>query len=291
MKIRTPLALAGATALAVTAGLVTTATTASSAAPTKSYAYGLSVNGEGKQPYVESTDGSTQTNPDATLPDNPIVSGEIAKFQAGDDYARIQVANLTIGSATDQLPQEVKSGLGELQQLCEQVVTPAEDQALEPILGQIRDNAPTELQLPDQGSIATFCDGLLDDAVPALAAVDTVDIECDGDTGRMSLAGTTILGAPAPEPFQGDIPADTKLFAGGAAPLADAIQVTFNRQTQRGNGAFDVDGVVVELGGGQGEIILGHTTCGEPIPQVKGKSRTAPAPAPKAVRKSVPVTG
>ncbi len=290
MRIRTPLAIGAATLAAVTAGVVvTTPQTASSAAPTKSYAWGLSVNGEGQQPYVESTDGSTQTNPDATLPDNPIVSGEIAKFQAGDDYARIQVANLTIGSALDQLPQEAKDGITELQQLCEQVVTPVEGQALEPILGQIRDNAPTELQLPDEGAVTEFCNGLLDADVPALAAVDTVDIECDGDTGRMSLAGTTILGAPAPEPLQGDIPANTKLFAGDAEPLAQAVQVTFNRQTKRPNGAFDVDGVVVELGGGQGEIILGHTTCGEPLP--RKANAPAPAPAPDPVRRSVPVTG
>lgn len=293
MRIRTPLAVGAATLAMATAGFVATTTqSASSAAPTKSYAWGLAINGEGKQPYVESTDGSTQTNPDATLPENPIVSGEIAKFQAGDDYARIQVANLTIGSAIDQLPPEAKEGITELQQLCEQVVTPVEGQALEPILGQIRDNAPTELELPDQGAVTEFCNGLLDEDLPALAAVDTIDIECDGDTGRMSLAGTTILGAPAPEPLQGDIPANTKLFAGEASPLAEAIQVTFNRQTQRPNGAFDVDGVVIEVGGGQGEIVLGHTTCGEPLPR-PARSNPTPqqAPAPEPVRQNVPVTG
>ncbi|HET6694127.1 MAG TPA: hypothetical protein VFG97_07460, partial [Pedococcus sp.] len=58
------------------------------------------------------------------------------------------------------------------------------------------------------------------------------------------------------------------------------------------NGAFSVDGVVVELGGGQGEIILGHTTCGEPIDRQTGRAPTPPrAEAPEPVRQSVPVTG
>ncbi len=120
MRIRTPFAI-GATALALAAGgfVATTAETASSAAPTKSYAWGLAVNGEGKQPYVESTDGSTQTNPDATLPANPLVEGTIAKFQAGDDMASIELADLTVGSATQQLPQEFTDGITQLQQACE----------------------------------------------------------------------------------------------------------------------------------------------------------------------------
>ncbi len=70
------------------------------------------------------------------------------------------------------------------------------------------------------------------------------------------------------------------------------MQITFNRQNQRGNGAYDVDAVVIEVGGGQGEIVLGHTTCGEP--QAVGRAPApAPrqAPAPKPVRQNVPVTG
>ncbi len=108
----------------------------------------------------------------------------------------------------------------------------------------------------------------------------------------MTLADTSVLGAPAPEPLQGDVPADTKLFTGDAAPLAQLVQVTFNRQTEKPNGAFSVDGIVVELGGGQGEIVLGHTTCGEPINRQTGRAPTPPrAEAPEPVRQSVPVTG
>ena len=205
-----------------------------------------------------------------------------------------QLGRDAAGSAVDQLPPEAREGITQLQQLCEQVVTPVEGQALEPILSQIRDNAPTELQLPDQGAVTEFCNGLVDENLPSLVAIDTIDIECDGDSGRMSLAGTTVLGAPAPEPLQGDIPANTKLFAGQAAPLADAVQVTFNRQTKHANGAYSVDGVVVELGGGQGEIILGHTTCGEPLPREAGRAPArAPrqAEAPQPVQQNVPVTG
>ncbi len=103
MKFRTPLALAGAAALAVTTGLVTTANP-SQAAATKSYAWGFAINGEPKQPYVESTDGSTQTNPDASFPAEaePLVSGDIIKFQAGNDYANISIADFDASRSDGQ---------------------------------------------------------------------------------------------------------------------------------------------------------------------------------------------
>lgn len=288
MKLRTPMAMAGVAALAVTTGLVTTANP-SQAAATKSYAYGISINGEGKQPYIESTDGSTQTDPDATLPDNPLLTGTIAKFEAGDDYAAIQIADLTVGSAAGQL-QPLFEQLEQLQAACDGLgEAPTEE-----LLDGVRDNLPTGIQLPTEEQVLGFCDALVDTDLPSLASIGTVDIECEGDSGRVALADTTVLGAPAPEPLQGDVPANTELFTGPAAPLAQVVQVTFNRQTARPNGAFDVDGVVVELAGGQGEVILGHVTCGEPIPQEAGRApapspRQAPAPTP--VQQNVPVTG
>lgn len=284
---RTQLALGTAAVVAATAGFVATTTqSASSAAPTKSYAWGLAVNGEGKQPYVESTDGSTQTDPDATIPANPALDGDIAVFEAGDNRAAIRVANLRIGSATDQLPQEVKDGVAQLTQACDEIVDPVAD-GVDPGLQQLRQNAPTELELPDGPAVKQFCQELLDGALPALAEVDTLDVSCEGDSGAVRLAGVSVLGAEVP--LAGDVSPNTRLFAGEASPLAQAVQITFNRQTQRPNGAFDVDAVVVELGGGEGEIVLGHTTCGEPLP--RQANAPAPAPAPEPVRKSVPVTG
>jgi hypothetical protein len=280
------MALAGAAALAVTTGLVTTANP-SQAAATKSYAYGISVNGEGKQPYVESTDGSTQTNPDASLPDNPLLSGTIAKFQAGDDYASIRIADLTVGSAAGELAPLFEQ-LQQLQTACEGLGEAPTEQ----VFDGIRDNLPTGIQLPTEEQVIDFCNALVDVDLPSVASIGTVDIECDGDSGRVALADTSVLGAPAPEPLQGDVPANTKLFTGEAAPLAQALQVTFNRQTAKPNGAFSVDGVVVEAGGGQLEIVLGHTTCGEPLPAGRAPAQApAPAPAPDPVRQSVPVTG
>ena len=289
MKLRTPATIAGAAALAVTAGLMTAAPQASSAAPTKSFAYGLSINGEGKQPYVESTDGSTQSTPNAVIPDNPRVSGTVLNLTAGDDAASVTVGDLTVGSAADQLPPEVKKGIGQLTELCTQAVTPAAEQGLKPILDGIRENAPTDLELPSDQDVIDFCNGLLDAEIPALASVTTLDVQCNGDSGTVTVAGVEVLGAPVP--LAGEMAPDTKLFSGQAAPLEQAVQVTFNRQTAKPDGTFSVDGVVVSLGGGQGEIVLGHTTCGEPLAEVKGVEETRRAPAPEAVRQSVPVTG
>lgn len=290
MMLRTPLALAGATALAVTTGLVTTANP-SQAAATKSYAYGVSINGEGKQPYVESTDGSTQTTGGAPIPQNPLVYGNIAELKAGDDFASVRVANLTVGEATQQLPAELTAELEQLQQICAGL----QESPSEQLFDGIRENVPTELELPTEDDVVQFCNELLDADLPALAAIDTVDIECNGDSGAVTIAGVSILGAQVP--LAGRFTEETDLLAGQASPLAQAVQVTFNRQTARPDGSFTVDGVVVSLGGGQGEIVLGSTTCGEPLPEVKGRARTAPrpaqapAPAPTPVQQSVPVTG
>lgn len=292
MKLRTPVALAGAAALAITTGLVTTADP-SSAAATKSYAYGLSINGEGKQPYVESTDGSTQSSGEAAVADNPVVSGTIAELKAGDDVASVRVANLTIGSGAQQIPADVVTQLNNLKPLCDGLGEAPGEQVLNPI----RDGLPTGLELPTEEDVVEFCNGLVDADLPALASVDTVDISCDGDSGAVTIAGLRVLGAELP--FAGDdIAPGTTLFDGEAAPLGDAVQVTLNRQTQRPDGAFSVDGVVVSLGGGQGEIVLGHTTCGEPLPaepEVKGEERNeprpAPAQAPAPVQRDLPVTG
>ena len=295
MKLRTPLALAGAAAMTITTGLVTTATT-SQAAATKSFAYGVSINGEGKQPYVESTDGSPQTQGTPEFPTefSPLLAGTVAALEAGDDFASIRLADLTIGAASDQLPQEVKDGIDQLTELCTQAVGPIEDEALAPILTGIRENAPTEVPLPEDGDVLAFCDGLLDGDLPALLGLTAVEVQCDGDAGRVTVAGVTILGAPVP--VAGNIPRDTQLFAGEATPLAEAVQVTFNRQTKRPDGSFSVDGAVISLGGGEGEIILGHTTCGQPLPRrAEGRAPVnKPAPqaeAPEPVRQSVPVTG
>jgi hypothetical protein len=292
MKIRTPLALAGAAALAVTTGLVTAAPYASSAAPTKSFAWGFAINGEPKQPYVESTDGSTQTDPDASLPPEaaPLLSGDIIKFQAGDDYANISIADLEVASTASEL-EPLFAELQGLQEACEGLgEAPSEE-----LLDGLRKNLSTGVELPTEEQVLNFCSNLIDADIDSLFAVDTFDVECDGDSGSVTLANTRVLGAAAPEPLQGEVPAGTKLFTGDAAPLAELVQVTFNRQTPKPNGAFSVDGIVLEVGGGGLEVILGHTTCGEPIPQESTGRAPAPAPpraeAPEPVRQSVPVTG
>jgi hypothetical protein len=292
MKTRKPLAIAAAAAMTMTAGLVVAANP-SQAAATKSYAWGLAINGEPKQPYVESTDGSTQTDPDASFPPEaePLLAGDIIKFQAGDDYANISIADLKIASAASEL-EPLFDELQNLQQACEGLGDAPTDQ----LLDGVRENLPTGVQLPSEEQVLAFCSGLIDADIASLLSIDTFDVECKGDSGSVTLADTKVLGAAAPEPLQGDVPVDTKLFTGDAAPLAELVQVTFNRQTKKPNGAFSVDGMVLEVGGGGLEVIVGHTTCGEPIEQPAAETAgRAPAPkqaeAPKPVRQSVPVTG
>ena len=283
MRLRTRAALTGI-AVATTAALLVSAPNAMSAATTKSFAYGVSVNGQGKQPYVESTDGSTHTQ-GGSIPDNPLLTGDIALLSAGDDTATVKVANLVAGKALTQLPPELTSQLDQLKAACEQLVDPATSQ-IPDILGQLPIGGVTQ---PTKDQLVGFCNDLLDGKIPNLAAVKALQVNCQGDAGTVTVAGVSVLGAEVP--LAGQMAPNTKLFTADN-PLSQGVQVTFNRQTPHKDGSFTVDGVVVDLGGNQGEIVLASTTCGIPVKTPAGRAPTPPrAPAPQPVERDVPVTG
>jgi hypothetical protein len=269
-------------AVATTATLLVTAQGASSAAPTKSFAYGLSINGEGKQPYIESTDGSTQSQ-GGEIPQNPLLYGGVVSLSAGDDQASIEVANLTAGEALQELPPELTDQLDQLTAACEEVVDPVSEE-IPDILGELPIGG---VEQPTSEEIVAFCNDLLDGAIPNLAELDALEVSCDGDSGDVTIAGLRVLGAEVP--LLGTIPENTTVL-----PAESPVQITLNRQTANKDGSFTVDGIVATLGpDGEGEIILGSTTCGVPIAQDVNNPNPnpPPAPTPTPVPTSAPVTG
>ncbi len=106
-----------AATVAVMAGsaLLVAAPGASSADPTRSSAYGVSVNAGGQNavppsPTVESTDGSEQST-GGSIPAEaaPLLAGGVLELKAGDDKASVKVTDLEIGDVGDQIPPELKA--------------------------------------------------------------------------------------------------------------------------------------------------------------------------------------
>ncbi len=270
--------VAGTAAVAV-AAVVVAAPGASSATPTKSYAYGLSVNGEGKQPYVESTDGSDQSQ-GGEIPENPVLYGGVVSLSAGDDTASVRVADLTVGTALQELPPELTGQLDELKAACAQIVDPATD-PIPDVLGQLPIGGVDQ---PTNDEIVAFCNDLVDGTIPDLAEIDALDVKCSGDSGAVTIAGLKVLGAQVP--LAGSIPQNTTVL-----PAESPVQITLNRQTPHKDGSYTVDGIVATVGpNSEGEVVIGSTTCGIPIAQ-KSNPGPKPAPKPSPVPTTAPVTG
>jgi hypothetical protein len=285
-----------ATAVAVLAGsaLLVASPGASSADPTRSSAYGVSVDAGGQNavppsPTVESTDGSEHTAGGAgAFPAEaaPLLSGDVLALTAGDDKASVRVTNLKIGNAGASLPPELgqlTAQLGQLKTACG-TFAQAPDDGVPDILGQL----PIPIKQPTADDFGDFCNNLLDADLGSLASLDTLNVECNGDSGTVTVLGASLLGVALPTEDLENVAPDTKLFPDN--PLLD---VTLNRQTKGPRGAFTVDGLVISLGGGQAEAVVGSTTCGEGIPQSARASNpdapTAPAPTPQ--QGNAPVTG
>ena len=293
MKLRTKVGLTGI-ALATTAAVLVASPNATSASGTKSFAYGVAIGGQGKQPYAEYPAGPTKGGAD--LPDQlgPLASGGVLTVTAGNDQATAKVTNLTLGSAVDQLPDQLKNGISQLSDACtvfdqagdaDQAVNQLNDAIHQiPGFGGVAD-------LPTMEEASKFCNELLDADIPNLAHVGTLLTECHGDTGSVTLTDVSVLGAKQPV-LEGPAPKNQQLLP---PQLAPAAKITLNRQTPHSDGSITVDGLALELGG-QEVAVLASTTCGIPIDTPKthkpGRAPTPPrAPAPKPVHHSVPVTG
>ena len=288
---------AGTTGLALTAAalLVVTSSTATSDPVSSSSAYGASVGGTPGQPAVESDGTSTQTG-GGHLPEQlgPLAAGGVLEVSAGDDVASAAVTNLTLGSAVAQLPQQVKDGLAQLNQVCtglgqanqaNEVLTPLND-AINQVPG-----LGTVVEVPTVEAAQAFCSGLVDTDILNLATVGTLQSQCTDQTGTVTLSDVKVLGAQQPV-LAGEIAPETQLLP---AELAAVAKITLNHQVPDGEN-FTVEGLRLEVGG-QVVAVLASATCGGPaaepaVQQAPAKpTKTKQAPAPTPVRTSAPVTG
>jgi len=294
MRISSRTGVAGI-AIATTALLIATATTASGEHQSPSSAYGVSVGGMPGEPAIAS-DGSTTQTGGGQLPAElgPLASGGVLTLSAGNDQATATVTNLTLGSAAAQLPQELKDGLANLTEACTAVeqAGPANG-AIDPLnaaIDQLPGGIGTVVEVPTVEAATTFCNGLLDADILSLAKVGTLLTECNDQTGTVTLTDVETLGAPQP------------LLAGAVAPetqllppeLAAVAQITLNHQVRDGDN-FTVEGLRLEVGG-QVVAVVASATCGAPVahaPEVKPEEaeESNQAPVPTPVKASVPVTG
>jgi hypothetical protein len=285
MKLRTPLALTGAAALAVTTGLVTTANP-SQAAATPSSAYGFSAEGPlalDPTPVVTSTNGETVTDNAGEIPDNPLVTAGLLELMAGNNRASVTVADVAIGKVGD-LPAPPQAFIDGCNQLTGELPEGQESPLPLPVDQLPRELAPIAAVIEDPTALCDY----LTDTEAALVTAGLIDVSCEGNTGNMRLLGLKVAGQPVPIPS--DVPEN---FGTAGTPLAAIASITANRQTQNG-GVFEVKGLEVVLGGTQ-TLNFAGVTCGQRVAQTAARPPAQqPAPraeAPEPVRQSVPVTG
>jgi hypothetical protein len=288
MNIRKPIAFAGIAALALTTGLVT-ASTASGESHTKSYAYGFSLGGEEGQPRAEHPGGPSSDGGQLPSDLGPLAAGGVLTVAASENQARATVTNLTLGSGMEQLPPELRDGLTELSQICENP-PPEADGGEDPagqLLGEIPGGLKDTIQTPKD--LRDVCDALVGGDFTELASVRVLDAECNGQNRTVKVQEARVLGSDQAL-TDSDVAPNTSLLPPELAPL---IKITLNKQYTNDKGGSVVEGLVLELGGEEVGV-LASATCGERIPAEKSPGR-APAPpraeAPEPVRQSVPVTG
>lgn len=274
-------------ALATAATMMLGAPSASGDHQSSSSAYGVSIGGQDGQPAVEYKGGKTVEG-GGQLPAElgPLAAGGVLALSAGDDRASSKVTDLTLGSGLAELPEELRTGLQQIQQACDQLpAEPAED-VDEQIFGQL----PGELQelINTPGNLRDLCMVLGGGTFTELASVDTLHVECNDQTGTVAVSDVSIFGSTQPINDTDTVAPNTSVLPAELEPL---VKITLNRQTSSGED-FTVDGLVLEVGGEE-VAVLASATCGGPIshdPPAKDPA-PAPAPAPTPVERSVPVTG
>jgi hypothetical protein len=123
----------------------------------------------------------------------PLLSGGVLELSAGDDEARVSVTDLTIGKLAADLPRELREQLDQLEAACQEVEQ-APGEAVPDILGEL----PIGVEQPSEADLTEFCTGLLDGEFANLATIDTLQVECNGDTGTVRVLGASALGSVAP---------------------------------------------------------------------------------------------
>lgn len=267
------------------------------AAGSPSSAYGLGSSGLipiDPLPEVVSRDGAPVSDALAEVPGNPLLTASALAVSAENGRATSGVVDLAVGGGVleqlpvdlgeqlapvcDQLGQvdldEVTDGLGKF------VIDPLQDALNEGTADSPIDlSAITALDFSRlvPGNLTGLCD-VLDGG--ALVAADAIEASCTGDGGGVEIVNLRALGLPAE--------IDTTK-ANAAVEVPGVVKVTVNRQTQRADGTFSVDALVIDLFGQQ-EVVVASATCGRvTADRVPGENDRAPAPDP--VRGHLPVTG
>lgn len=267
---------AGAGAVGATVAVVALVLGSASgeAAPGPAEAFGVLVTGivEPPQPHVKSTDGTEQSASLATLPDNPLVSLELAKVTAGNSTASVTLLAVDVlpgvaagrSAANAGQPQQA---LAELASVCDQDPGPEQlpPEAMDLLPPQLRDGLD-----PD-----ALCGFFASAETPAVLSLDAVTVKCTGAVPEIQVAGLAVLGReievpPNPEP-------NTEVSLGALG------SIVFNRQATS-DGLFTVQGAAVDLAD-QTAVVLASASCGKPT------STRSTAPPPTPVTTNLPVTG
>lgn len=269
----------------------------SHAAGAPSSAYGLAATGLipiDAVPSVVSYDGEPVTDALAEVPDNPLLSASAFAVSAQNGRASSGVVDLAVGRGVlSQLPDDLAE---QLQPVCDQlgqvdfddvtddvgrfVIDPLQDALNEGTADSPIDlGAITALDFSAlvPGDLTGLCD-VLDGG--SLVSADAVEASCTGRRGAIEIVNLRALGLP--------MEVDTS-EAGSSAEIPGVVKVTVNRQTQRADGTFTVDALVVNLFGQQ-EVVIASATCGEVIVG-RGPGDDNPAPSPTPVPGDLPVTG
>ena len=283
MKISAKAGLTGV-ALVAAATMVLGVPSASGDHQSSSSAYGLSLGGTPGQPAAAFPEGPRSAGAELPPELGPLAAGGVLTVTAADDRATAEVTDLTLGSALDQLPQELRDGLEQILAACDQlpaVPDPGIDQAIFDLL-------PGELQelIGTPGNLRDLCLVIGGGTFTELASVDTLHVECNDQSGSVAVSDVRIFGSATPINDTDDVAPNTSVLPAELAPL---IKITLNRQAAEGE-TFTVDGLVLELGG-QEVAVLASTTCGGPIDHERTPEQPPPAPTPTPVERNVPVTG
>ncbi|WP_109509676.1 choice-of-anchor P family protein [Nocardioides speluncae] len=261
----------------------------STAAGTPSSAYAFAAEGAlpfAGQPYVESSDGKTQTANLVELPDNPLAALGAGTVSAGDNKASVEMLNLSVGGGVfDQLPEvpeDLKkqcdalpdTGIGDLP-VPELPAIPALPVPGLPDLNDLPDELPAD-------DLRELCRLLLTPP-SSLVGLDLLKVSCNGATGTVEMGALTVLGVKVPAPA---------MTPNTTIPGGPLFTITLNKQTKNADGSFTVKGMEISLGGGAQVITFGNATCAKFTKPTKPTPTNTPtAPSPTPVPTNLPVTG
>jgi hypothetical protein len=283
MKIRAKAGITGV-ALATAATMMLGVPSASGDHQSSSSAYGLSLGGSAGEPAAKFPEGPRSAGGELPAEIDQLAAGGVLTVTATDDRATAQVTDLTLGSGLEQLPEELRTGMQQIKAACDQLPPePADD-----VDQQIFDQLPGDLQqlIDTPGNLRDLCLVIGDGTFAELAAVDTLQVDCDDTTGSVAVSDVRIFGSTTAINDTDNVPPNTSVLPAELEPL---IKITLNRQSTQGED-FTVDGLVVELGG-QEVAVLASATCGGPIAHKPNPEQPQPAPTPTPVDRNLPVTG